>query len=87
MWRGLVPQAAADDVRQFRDEMANVLREVGPRIRHLKNDPELQALAEDPEVIGILQSGDTLALLQHPGFRKLVDRVTSELEPAESQPL
>jgi membrane protein required for colicin V production len=84
---GLVTQTAADDPREFRHAMAEVLRQVGPRIRQLKNDPELQALAEDPEVMALVQSGDTLALLQHPGFRKLVDRVTSELEPSESQPL
>jgi uncharacterized membrane protein required for colicin V production len=84
---GLVSQGAADDPGEFRDAMAEVLQEVGPRIRQLKNDPELQALAEDPEVMGLVQSGDTLALLRHPGFRKLVDRVTSELEPTESPAL
>ena len=81
---GLVEPAAADDPGVFRDAMADVLREVGPRIRQLKNDPELQALAQDPEVIGMMQSGDTLALLRLPGFRQLVDRVTSETEASES---
>lgn len=75
---GLVGEDAAVDTRAFRDAMAEVLREVGPRIRGLKNDPELQRLMEDPEVVAMLQSGDTLGLLGHPGFRGLVQRVSSQ---------
>jgi uncharacterized membrane protein required for colicin V production len=75
---GLVGEDAAVDTRAFRNAMADVLREVGPRIRGLKNDPELQQLMEDPEVVAMLQSGDTLGLLGHPGFRGLVRRVSSQ---------
>lgn len=78
---GLMPTAAAEDPGVFREEAAAMLEEVGPRIRGLKNDPELQALAEDPEVIAMAQSGDTLGLLRHPGFRQLVDRLTSAPSP------
>jgi len=75
---GLVEEDAAVDTRAFRNSMAEVFREIGPRIRGLKNDPELQQLMEDPEVVAMIQSGDTLGLLGHPGFRDLVQRVSSQ---------
>jgi hypothetical protein len=50
---------------------------VGPRIRGLRDDPELQKLIADPEVASLIQSGDTLALLGHPGFRDFVSHVAS----------
>ena len=74
----LVGPEAADDPRAFRDDVAAVLEEVGPRIRGLSSDPELQALMDDPQVVAMVQSGDTMGLLRHPGFRSLVDRVTSQ---------
>jgi membrane protein required for colicin V production len=74
---GLVEAGAADDPAQFRDEVEAALAQVAPRIRNLRSDPELQRLAEDPEVARLVQSGDTLGLLRHPGFRRLVDRLTS----------
>jgi membrane protein required for colicin V production len=73
---GLVPEAAASDPEAFRFAVSGALEEAGPRIRGLREDPEVQRLAEDPEVQRLVQSGDTLGLLRHPGFRKLVDRVT-----------
>jgi hypothetical protein len=75
---GLIGEDAALDTRAFRNAMADVFGEVGPRIRGLKNDPEVQELMNDPEVVAMLQSGDTLGLLGHSGFRGLVDRVTSQ---------
>lgn len=75
---GLVNPESAEDPMAFRDDVAAVLYEVGPRLRGLKNDPGLQALVEDPQVVAMLQSGDTMGLLRHPGFRELVDRVTSQ---------
>jgi uncharacterized membrane protein required for colicin V production len=74
---GLVEQAAADDPHAFEAAMTEVLREVGPRIYGLKNDPELQRLMHDPEVVAMLQSGDTLGLLRHPGFQDLVERISA----------
>lgn len=74
---GLVPPEAVDDPGAFRDAVADVLRDVGPRLRGLKDDPAVQELLDDPKVVAMLQSGDTLGLLGHPDFRKLVDRVTS----------
>lgn len=75
---GLVDEDAALDTRAFRNAMADVLGEVGPRIHGLKNDPEVQELMNDPEIVAMLQSGDTLGLLRHADFRSLVDRVTSQ---------
>jgi uncharacterized membrane protein required for colicin V production len=74
---GLVDPAAADDPRVFRSDLGEVLRQIGPRLRGLRNDPELHALLEDPQVVAMVQSGDTIGLLRHPGFRGLVDRVTA----------
>ena len=55
---GLVGEDAALDAGAFRSAAAEVLREVGPRIRGLKNDPALQELVEDPQVVAMLHSGD-----------------------------
>lgn len=74
---GLVGPEAAGDERAFRADVASVLEQVGPRIRGLRDDPEVHALVEDPQVVAMIQSGDTLGLLRHPGFRHLVERVTS----------
>jgi uncharacterized membrane protein required for colicin V production len=74
---GMVDEDAALDSRAFRRQVGEVLAEVGPRIRGLRDDPQVRALVEDPQVVAMLQEGDTLSLLGHPGFRDLVGRVTS----------
>ena len=74
---GVVSDGAARDAALFRDDLIAVLREVGPRMRGLHDDPELQQLAHDPEVVALVQAGDTMGLLAHPGFRSLVERVAS----------
>jgi uncharacterized membrane protein required for colicin V production len=74
---GVVSDGAARDPALFRDDLIAVLREVGPRMRGLHDDPELQQLAHDPEVVALVQSGDTMGLLAHPGFRSLVERVAA----------
>lgn len=79
---GLVPPAAATDPGVFREAFADVLRELGPPLRRLRNDPGLQDLIEDPQVVAMVQSGDTVGLLRHPGIRGLVERVSAEGDPA-----
>ena len=74
---GVVSEAAARDPGLFRDDLIAVFREVGPRVKGLKDDPELQALVQDPEVVAMVQSGDTMGLISHPGFRALVDRIAA----------
>lgn len=74
---GLVPPEAAESEEAFAAAVTDVLREVGPRLRALREDPALQALVEDPEVAAMLSSGDYLGLLSHSGFRQLVSRVAS----------
>ena len=71
---GLIEADAVDDPRQFRVAAADVLREVGPRIRDLHEDPALRELLEDPEVVAMVQSGNHFALISHPGFREVVAR-------------
>ncbi len=75
---GLIGEDAANDPRAFRDVSRQVLAEVGPRLRRVKNDPALQQLAEDPEIQAAIQSGDTVALMTHPRFRQLVSRVLED---------
>ena len=74
---GLIDAAAASDASAFRDAAAEVMQQIGPRIRALRNDPELQELMNDPEVVAMAQSGDTLSLMTHPGFRRLATRIAS----------
>jgi uncharacterized membrane protein required for colicin V production len=71
---GLIDEAAVDDPRRFRDEVAQVLQELGPRLRGLRRDPALRELLEDPEVANAVQQGNHLALMTHPGFREVVAR-------------
>lgn len=74
---GLVDPEAATDPSAFRDAFAEVLRELGPPLQRLRNDPALQELVDDPEVMAMLQNGNTVGLLRHEGIRALAQRVTS----------
>ncbi|MEM7413609.1 MAG: CvpA family protein [Myxococcota bacterium] len=74
---GFVPAEAAGNRQVFHDAVADVMHQVSPRLRGLKNDPEVQALLQDPQVVAMVQNGDTVGLLSHPGLRALVTRVTS----------
>lgn len=78
---GLVSPTAVSDPNGFRGEVALVLQQVGPRLKAIRNDPEILSLGEDPEIVALLQSGDTLALLRNPRFQRVVDRVISEPSP------
>jgi len=77
---GLIEADAVDDPRQFRAAAPDVLREVGPHIRNLREDPALRELLEDPEVVAMLQSGNHFALISHPGFREVVARTLENTE-------
>ena len=74
---GLIDEKSAEAPDLFRAAVGDVLREVGPRIRKLRNDPELKGLLDDPEVVAMVENGDTFGLMNHPRFRRLVSRVTS----------
>jgi hypothetical protein len=71
---GLVGEEAARDPGAFADALAPVLAEAGPRLRALREDPQLQQLLADPELIERVQAGDHLGLLAHPGFRAVLAR-------------
>lgn len=72
---GLVSSESAADPQRFRAEVGDVLREVAPRIKSLRDDPAIQALMEDPEVVALVNSGDHLALMSHPRFLAVVSRI------------
>jgi len=76
---GLIEEAAAADPRVFRESVGELLAELGPRLKGLAEDAEIQELARDPEVVAMLESGDTMGLLGHPGIQKVVSRVSSGL--------
>ncbi len=74
---GVVSAGSVEDAAEFEARMGEVLAEVGPRVKGLVNDPDLQALARDPEVLSMLESGDTLGLVRHEGIRDLVAKVSN----------
>ncbi len=75
---GLVDELAREDVGLFRDTMAGVLSEVGPKIQRLQNDPEIKALATDPQIAGLVADGNAFALMNHPRIRRIVNRISSD---------
>ena len=77
---GLIDAAAVDDPELFREQTRDLLRELGPRLSSIKNDPKMQELMEDPEVLAAVQSGNHLALMTHPGFQEVVARVMAEVD-------
>jgi uncharacterized membrane protein required for colicin V production len=74
---GLVSDDAAHDADAFRKSIAQVLNEIGPRLRGLRRDPSVKELLADPGVVAKLQSGDTIGLLAHPKFRELAARISA----------
>ena len=64
----------ASDPGAFLDFAGEALREVGPRIRGLREDQAFQRLKEDPEVRAMVADGNTMGLLVHEDFRALVKR-------------
>ena len=74
---GLVADEAAFDPDVFRQSIAQVFEEIGPRLRGLHGDPAVQQLLADPEIVGMLQRGETMGLLADPKFRELVARLTA----------
>lgn len=76
---GLVEESAREDRALFRQTMAGVLEEIGPRVAQLHHDPELKALGSDPEIIRLLESGNTLALINHPRIQRIVERVSADI--------
>jgi uncharacterized membrane protein required for colicin V production len=77
---GVIEPAAAADPRLFRNAAREVLSEIGPRIKTLRDDPAVQELARNPEIQSALAGGDTLTLLQNSDFQALVGRVMSGVE-------
>jgi membrane protein required for colicin V production len=75
---GVVPPEAVEDPAVFKQAMSEMLSELGPRIKGLREDAELQALARDPEIVAMLENGDTLALMTHPDVQRIVSRLSSQ---------
>ena len=74
---GLVDASAASSPREFRKFCAETFRSVSPRLRTLRNDPELKELMANPDIVSMLESGNTLGLLSHSDFRRVVSRVAA----------
>jgi hypothetical protein len=73
---GLVGPEAVSDPRVFREAAGEVLTELGPKIRNLSEDAEIQELAHDPQILAMLESGDTMGLMTHPDVQRIVARIS-----------
>jgi uncharacterized membrane protein required for colicin V production len=69
---GVVDRGAAGDPQLFALEVRAALREVGPRLRAIREDPDLARLASDPAIADLLRRHDVVGLLAHPGFQKVL---------------
>jgi membrane protein required for colicin V production len=78
---GAVDPAAAADPARFRAAVRPVLVELGPRLAHLRNDPELQRLAADPSLSDAIARRDVVALLAHPGLQRVMARALAPAAP------
>jgi DNA primase large subunit len=74
---GFVDGTAAERAEAFRAAMRQALESVGPRLRELRNHPQVRALVDDPEVAERLRSGESVTLLSDARFRGLVADVAS----------
>ncbi len=80
---GVVSGEARADVEVFRDEARSVFDQVGPRLKGLREDPEIQQLARNPEIVQLLENGDTLALINRPEIQSIVDRISRGIPVAD----
>lgn len=80
---GLVKPEATADPRAFKTAISDVMKEIAPRVQGLMQDPEVHELLRDPEIQRALEAGDTVTLLRHPGFQRLVAKVTGETAGGE----
>ena len=76
---GLVDEISAGDPAIFALELRGALQQVGPRLRQLREDPELARLANDPAVMDLVQRRDVVGLLAHPQFQSLVSRALTPI--------
>ncbi len=72
---GVISEDAAKSVTAFHDEVVSVFDEVGPRLKGLREDPEILEMSKDPEIIAMLEKGETLSLIQRPEIQRLVERI------------
>jgi uncharacterized membrane protein required for colicin V production len=75
---GLVADFAAGDPALFALQMRAALAAIGPRLRAVREDPELARLASDPAVADLLARGDWIGVLRHAGIQRVLARA---LEP------
>jgi uncharacterized membrane protein required for colicin V production len=76
---GLVDEISAGDPAIFALELRGALQQVGPRLRQLREDPELARLANDPAVMDLVQRRDVVGLLAHPQFQAVVSRALAPI--------
>lgn len=71
---GFVDEISAGDPAIFALEMRRALEKIGPRLRQLREDPDLARLANDPAVIDLVQRRDVVGLLANPDFQGVLTR-------------
>lgn len=72
---GLVDDVAAGDPALFALALRGALAQVGPRLRALREDPELAGLASDPAVADLVARRDMIGLLTNPRMQRLLGRL------------
>jgi len=77
---GVVPEEARSDPQAFRASMRQTLETVAPRIRAIRDDPEIAQIAADPEVQSAIEAGNSTTLLAKPQVRALIDRLVRDFE-------
>jgi uncharacterized membrane protein required for colicin V production len=71
---GVVDEVSAGDPAIFALEMRGALAKIGPRLRQVREDPDLARLANDPAVVDLVQRRDVVGLLANPGFQRVLTR-------------
>jgi uncharacterized membrane protein required for colicin V production len=71
---GVVDEISAGDPAIFALEMRGALEKIGPRLRQLREDPDLARLANDPAVVDLVQRRDVVGLLGNSGFQRVLTR-------------
>jgi uncharacterized membrane protein required for colicin V production len=76
---GFVDEISAGDPSIFALEMRGALEKIGPRLRQLREDPDLARMANDPAIIELVQRRDVVGLLAHPEFQDVLTRALTPI--------
>lgn len=76
---GAIDDEARADPEIFRRDMQESLQKLGPKLRALREDPEVQELAQDPQVQKSIEAGDPWALISDARIHRIASRMAEDL--------